>query len=63
MFGNIGFRPLWPVIFFLPWLFLGIAWLLESLLHRNSATTMGIYPKSRRPPAGVQPAIRAKRRG
>lgn len=27
-----GFRPLWPVILFLPWLLVGIAWLLRSLL-------------------------------
>ena len=28
-----GFRPLWPVILFLPWLLVGIAWLVRSLSH------------------------------
>lgn len=37
MFVHGGFRPLWPVIFFLPWFFLGVAYLLEWLrLTRNS---------------------------
>lgn len=27
-----GFRPLWPVILFLPWLLVGTAWLLRSLV-------------------------------
>jgi len=26
-----GFRPLWPVILFLPWVLVGIAWLVRSL--------------------------------
>jgi hypothetical protein len=30
-----GFRALWPAIFFLPWFSLGIAYLLEGLLHRR----------------------------
>jgi hypothetical protein len=36
MFATAGFRPLWPVIFFLPWLILGIAYLLESVRHRRA---------------------------
>ena len=44
--GNIGFRPLWPVIFFLPWLSLGIACLVASVLHRRFATTQMIHSKS-----------------
>jgi hypothetical protein len=35
MFVHVGFKPLWPVIFFLPWLLLGIAFLIESVLHRT----------------------------
>lgn len=27
-----GFRPLWPVMLFLPWLLVGVAWLVRSLL-------------------------------
>ena len=27
-----GFRPLWPVILFLPWLLLGAGWLVRALL-------------------------------
>jgi hypothetical protein len=35
MFLHSGPRTLWPVIFFLPWFFLGSAYLLESALHRR----------------------------
>ena len=28
--GNMGFRPLWPVIFFLPWFFFAIGCLLAA---------------------------------
>jgi hypothetical protein len=38
MFEHEGFRPLWPVIFFLPWLLVGAAYLLESMLHLRSGT-------------------------
>jgi tetratricopeptide (TPR) repeat protein len=37
MFMHAGFRPLWPVILFLPWVLLGAAYLLESALHRSWA--------------------------
>lgn len=33
MFAHHGFRALWPAVFFLPWLFLGSAYLLQSVLH------------------------------
>ena len=36
MFAHSGYRPLWPLIFFLPWLFLGTAYLGEWALHRRS---------------------------
>jgi hypothetical protein len=36
MFAHSGYRPLWPLIFFLPWLFLGSAYLGEWALHRRS---------------------------
>jgi tetratricopeptide (TPR) repeat protein len=35
-FAHGGFRALWPAIFFLPWFSVGIAYLLEGLLHRRS---------------------------
>ena len=35
MFLHTGPRTLWPVIFFLPWFFLGSAYLLEWALHRR----------------------------
>jgi hypothetical protein len=38
MFEHEGFRPLWPVIFFLPWLLVGVGYLLESVLHWRSRT-------------------------
>jgi hypothetical protein len=30
LFAETGFRPLWPVIFFLPWLLVGIAYLFAA---------------------------------
>jgi hypothetical protein len=36
MFPHHGVRALWPVIFFLPWLLLGGAYLSEWALHRLS---------------------------
>jgi len=36
MYVHGGFRALWPVIFFLPWVFLGVAYLLEWMLQRHS---------------------------
>jgi len=36
MFAHSGYRPLWPLIFFLPWLFLGSAYLGGWVLHRRS---------------------------
>jgi hypothetical protein len=38
MVEHEGLRPLWPVIFFLPWVFVGVAYLLEAVLHRRSWT-------------------------
>jgi len=35
MFVHAGFKAFWPVIFLLPWLFLGIAYLMESARHRH----------------------------
>jgi hypothetical protein len=31
MFVHPGFRPSWPIVFFFPWLALGIAFLLQSV--------------------------------
>src|SRR6478735_4968119 len=36
MFAHSAFRPLWPVVFFLPWLLVGAAYILEALLQRRS---------------------------
>ena len=46
MFVHSGYRPLWPLIFFLPWLFLGSAYLGGWVLHRRSRS---IGPSSVRP--------------
>jgi hypothetical protein len=35
MFVHTGFKAFWPAIFLLPWLFLGIAYLVESVRHRR----------------------------
>lgn len=31
MLTHVGFRPLWPVVLFLPWLAVGVASLLWSM--------------------------------
>ena len=36
MFVHVGFRPLWPAVFLLPWFIFGITCLFEPLLHRRS---------------------------
>jgi hypothetical protein len=38
MFEHVGMKPLWPVIFFLPWVSLGFAYLLASLRQWRSWT-------------------------
>jgi len=35
MFAHSAFRPLWPVVFFLPWLLVGVAYIFEALLRRR----------------------------
>jgi hypothetical protein len=49
MFVHAAFRPLWPVIFFLPWLFLGIAYLIEWLRRSR----MGPRASAPRPEPGA----------
>ena len=43
-----GFRPLWPVILFLPWLLVGAAWLVRSLLPAEKQLVRAV----RRTPRG-----------
>jgi hypothetical protein len=35
MFMHAGFKPFWPVIFFLPWFIFGIACFLAVVVHRR----------------------------
>ena len=35
MFPHSAFRPVWPVVFFLPWLLVGVAYIFEALLQRR----------------------------
>jgi hypothetical protein len=35
MLAHAAARPLWPVVFFLPWLVLGITYLIEAVRHRH----------------------------
>jgi hypothetical protein len=51
MFEHVGFKPLWPVVFFLPWLLLGLALMVESVRHqrfRVSALRISLSPRSGR---------------
>jgi hypothetical protein len=34
--GHLGIRHLWPALLFLPWVLIGLAYLVESTLHRFS---------------------------
>jgi hypothetical protein len=44
MFLHTGVKHFWPAVFVLPWLFLGIAYLVESVLRRRSrADTSGRF--------------------
>jgi hypothetical protein len=48
MFEHVAFRPLWPVIFFLPLVLVGLAYLVESLLQRRSAMSAAYHPRDLR---------------
>ena len=49
MFSHAGFRPLWPVILFLPWFLVGMAWLLRSLLPGERRVHQPVQVHSRAP--------------
>ena len=61
MFAHSEFRPLWPVVFFLPWLLVGMAYSVEALLiQRRSrgllmrrAASTPLRPHARRSGAGL----------
>ena len=54
MFAHTGFRPLWPVIFFLPWFLLGAAYILQAIAQRRvhsaplrvNASARALYSRS-----------------
>jgi len=62
MFATAGFRPLWPVILFVPWLILGIAYLVESVRHRRAKAAPVVHGKVMSllpaPPGGAIPRPR-----
>jgi hypothetical protein len=35
MFVHAGFKPFWPVIFFLPWFIFGVACFFAVVFHRR----------------------------
>jgi hypothetical protein len=41
MFAHAGFRPLWPVIVFVPWIFLGFAFLMRALRNLPISAARG----------------------
>jgi hypothetical protein len=47
MFLHAAYRPLWPAMVFLPWLFLGLAYLVRALRRQP-------LPAARRAPAARQ---------
>ena len=48
MFAHVGTKALWPTIFFLPWLSVGIAYLFQWLRHRDRRLTSSIRPSAGR---------------
>jgi hypothetical protein len=48
MFAHVGTRALWPAIFFLPWLSVGIAYLFQWLRHRERRLAGSIRPSAGR---------------
>jgi len=47
MFSHSAYRPLWPLIFFLPWFFLGSAYLGGWVLQRRSRPVGHVSLRSR----------------
>lgn len=47
--AHAGLRHLWPVVFFLPWFFIGLAYLVGSVLHHRarggSSPEHGRFPR------------------
>jgi hypothetical protein len=62
MFLHAGPRPLWPIIVFLPWLLLGFAYLIESLLRRRAGSTAIHHMHAEEPPL-VRSSAREERQG
>jgi hypothetical protein len=49
-------RPLWPVLLFLPWLLLGVTYLLEAVRHRHPAAMQRLaFPRQRAAGVPLQP--------
>jgi hypothetical protein len=60
MFATAGFRPLWPVVFFLPFLILGIAYLVESVRHRRARAAPVVHGKVDAEPSKYLPRQSAR---
>ncbi|MGP8033558.1 MAG: hypothetical protein ACLPQ6_05370 [Steroidobacteraceae bacterium] len=43
MLAHAGFRPLWPVMLFAPWLILGLAYLSRSVRKPPSGASQTIH--------------------
>jgi len=48
MFAHAGFKPLWPVIVFVPWIFLGLAYLLRAVRKSPISAARGRVSAFRR---------------
>jgi len=59
MFVHGGFRPVWPVIFFLPLFFVGAAYLLESVRNGRAWMALMHLPCGRHP--RLRPIVRSGR--
>jgi hypothetical protein len=58
MLAHSAARPLWPVLFFLPWLFLGVTYLIEAVRHRHPMAMQRLaFPRQRAAGVPLHPVV------
>src|SRR5215469_5431263 len=57
LFQHAGYRSLWPVIAFLPWLAVGIAYLVMAMFHRHREVRATAVPALRVSRSAAQGSI------
>src|SRR5947208_1783724 len=58
IFQHEGFRALWPVVFFLPWFLVGVAYLVAAMVHgRREASAPSVPVRHRFQVRQAPPAL------